>query len=153
MVAEGTACPRDLYLCAGQRVLVHKSLDKLLWPDVSQAFLRGEGEEESETGSYGGLVQCSCGLLPPGPPPEGLWAPARLTGALQPCSGLSQISGPSLLSHVQGLPQYMGSGEEGAEVGGGEQCPHRKCLGGDTQEMGLEIGKLMTHSHQERPGG
>lgn len=53
MVAEGTACPRDLYLCAGQRVLVHKSLDKLLWPDVSQAFLRGEGKEESNRKLWG----------------------------------------------------------------------------------------------------
>lgn len=34
-VAGGTACPRAFYLCTGQRVLVHKSLDKLLRPDVS----------------------------------------------------------------------------------------------------------------------
>lgn len=35
----GSASPRAFYLCAGQRVLVHKSLDKLLRPDVSQLLL------------------------------------------------------------------------------------------------------------------
>lgn len=34
-VAAGTARLRAFYLCAGQSILVHKSLDKLLRPDVS----------------------------------------------------------------------------------------------------------------------
>lgn len=53
-VAGGTACPRAFYLCAGQRVLVHKSLDKLLRPDVPQPFLHQKGEEELGKGAGAG---------------------------------------------------------------------------------------------------
>lgn len=59
-----TAHPRAFYLCAGQRVLVHKSLDKLLRLDVLQPFLHGEGEEESGNGKlWGGSCRWEPGMV------------------------------------------------------------------------------------------
>lgn len=54
----GTARPRAFYLCASQRVLVHKSLDKFLRPNVSQQFLQGKGEVESGNGKLWGGGAC-----------------------------------------------------------------------------------------------
>lgn len=51
-VPAWTVRPRAFYLCAGQRVLVHKSLDKLLRSDVPQLFLqqRDNRSQEKEKG-------------------------------------------------------------------------------------------------------
>lgn len=86
-ITAGTAHPRTFYLCAGQRVFVHKRLDKLLRPDVSQPFLHREGEEESGQGegmgggAPGGLARCSCGL------PASQWAPPFSLGLHDPVLG------------------------------------------------------------------
>lgn len=51
--------------------------------------------------------------------PQRVWAPALLTGALQPCSGLSQSSAPSLKEAVPPFPcsgaaSVHGEGREGS---------------------------------------
>lgn len=108
---SGLACPRAFYLCAGQRVLVHKSLDKLFRPDVPQPFLHQKEKRSREGGDpwaghgIGGLACPPAGSL--SPPREGLWTPALLTSAPQPRSGLSQSLKPCPRAAV---PSSWGAG-------------------------------------------
>lgn len=83
----GPSCSRAFYLCAGQRVLVHKGLDKLLRPDVPQPCLYREGEEELEEVMGRGVPTGEPGLVLLWAPCLTSRAPALLPGALQPCSG------------------------------------------------------------------
>lgn len=139
-VTVGTAHSRAFYLYAGQRVLVHKSLDKLLRPDVSQPFLHGEGEEESGNGKlWGGsclwgpgmvLLPASCFPAHPGRPlgtSPSHWGSATLFCIVTELSSISEGSIPSFPI----LRGCLSSWGRGANISIGDIC--------DTQETRLKI--------------